>query len=129
MPEPRRRTWRNRITLLSLERYAEYEPGRALAALRTPALVIFADTDTTTPTDLIRDAVADAPGNVSSLEVPGGHYAVYAAHRDRVARAAAAFLGEHLHALVAAAYALAAMCRPSATARASSSAPCTSAGS
>jgi uncharacterized protein len=96
LPEPRRRTWRNRITLLSLERYAGYEPGRALGAVRTPLLVIFADADSITPTDLIRDAVADAPSNVRTLEVTGGHYAVYAAHRDRVARAAATFLSEHL---------------------------------
>jgi len=96
LPEPRRRTWRNRITLLSLERYAGYEPGRALAALRTPLLVILADADTITPTDLIRDAVRSRRNHVQALEVPGGHYAVYAAHRDRVARAAAAFLREHL---------------------------------
>ena len=96
LPEPRRRTWRNRITLLSLERYATYEPGRSLEGLRTPVLVIFADADTITPTDLIRDAVRDAPSNLRTLEVTGGHYAVYAAHRDHVARAAATFLSEHL---------------------------------
>jgi hypothetical protein len=96
LPEPRRRTWRNRITLLSLERYAGYEPGRSLDGLRTPLLVIFADADSITPTDLIRDAIRDAPNSVRTVEVTGGHYAVYAAHRDRVARAAAIFLSEHL---------------------------------
>jgi hypothetical protein len=63
-PEPRRRTSRNRTTLLSLERYAGYEPGTALVALRTPLVVILADADTIKPTGLIRDAVRSRRNNV-----------------------------------------------------------------
>jgi hypothetical protein len=96
MPLERRRTWRNRVTVLSQERYAAYEPGRELAHIDVPSLVVYADSDTITPTDLIRDALTTAPRSVQSLQVTGGHYAVYAAHRDRVARAAAAFLSAGL---------------------------------
>ena len=89
LPEARRRTWRNQITLLSAERYAAYEPGRSLLTLTTPLLVIYADADTITPTDLIREAIARSPATIAALEVPGGHYSVYTAHREHTARAAA----------------------------------------
>lgn len=96
LPAARRRTWRNRITLRSLERYAAYEPGDLLGASSTPLLVITAEDDTVTPTDLTRDAIARAGREAESLCVPGGHYAVYTSHRERCARAAAAFFARHL---------------------------------
>jgi dipeptidyl aminopeptidase/acylaminoacyl peptidase len=97
LSQERLRTWRNRVTARSLERYAAYEPGRSLpAAARKPLLVIYAEADTITPTDLISDAIAGAGAPVQTLVVPGGHYGVYAAHRDRTAAAAAAFFATHL---------------------------------
>ncbi|HEX3801734.1 MAG TPA: alpha/beta fold hydrolase [Solirubrobacteraceae bacterium] len=96
LPELRRRTWRNLLTLTSQERYAAYEPGTSLPGVAVPLLVIFAESDTITPTDLIEQALSGAGANVASLSVPGGHYSVYGTHRERCARAAAAFLAEHL---------------------------------
>jgi dipeptidyl aminopeptidase/acylaminoacyl peptidase len=96
LPVERRRTWRNRITLLSLERYAAYEPGASLSASSEPLLVITAEDDTITPTDLTRDAIARSGRDVETLSVPGGHYAVYTNHRERCARAAAEFMARHL---------------------------------
>jgi pimeloyl-ACP methyl ester carboxylesterase len=96
LPEPRRRTWRNRITLLSNARYAAYEPGESLSGVTVPLHVIYADADSITPTDLIEDALSKAPASVSLMSVPGGHYAVYGIHRERCARAAADFLATHL---------------------------------
>jgi dipeptidyl aminopeptidase/acylaminoacyl peptidase len=96
LPAQRRRTWRNRITLLSLERYASYEPGELLSASSAPLLVITAEDDTVTPTDLTRDAIARAGRAVETLSVPGGHYAVYTDQREHCARAAAAFLARHI---------------------------------
>jgi uncharacterized protein len=97
LPEPRRRTWRNRVTLRSFARYAAYEPGRCLARLgSTPLLVVYADADTITPTDLIEHAVRRAGAHVETLALRGGHYCVYTNHRERAARAAAAFLARHL---------------------------------
>ena len=61
-----------------------------------PLLVVLAEDDTVTPSDLIRDAVRASGGNVETLAVPGGHYAVYTNHRERTARAAAAFMADHL---------------------------------
>ena len=66
------------------------------ATSRVPLLVVLAEDDTVTPSDLIRDAVRASGGNVETLAVPGGHYAVYTNHRERTARAAAAFMAEHL---------------------------------
>jgi uncharacterized protein len=96
LPAERRRTWRNRVTLRSLEGYAAYEPGGLLAATSIPLLVITAEDDTVTPTDLTREAIARAGRPVETLSVPGGHYAVYTSHRERCARAAAAFMARHL---------------------------------
>jgi pimeloyl-ACP methyl ester carboxylesterase len=96
LPPERRRTWRNRVTSLSLERYAAYEPGASMPAISTPLLVIMAEADTITPADLIRDAAARSGPNVKTLSVPGGHYGVYTSHRERTARTAAAFLARHV---------------------------------
>lgn len=96
LPEERRRTWRNRVTMLSLERYASYNPGHELRAPSIPLLVIYADADTITPADLIRQAVAGWGPNVTPLELAGGHYAVYGAARTRAAAEAAEFLAAAL---------------------------------
>ncbi len=92
LPPERRRTWRNRVTSRSLDRYAAYEPGASMPAVTVPLLVILAEADTITPSDLIRDAVQRSGPNVETLSLPGGHYGVYTNHRERAARAAAAFL-------------------------------------
>jgi uncharacterized protein len=96
LPEERRRTWRNRVTLRSLERYESYEPGRLISASSAPLLVITAQDDTVTPTDLTAAAVAGASRDVETLSVPGGHYAVYTSERDRCAHTAAEFLAARL---------------------------------
>jgi dienelactone hydrolase len=97
LPPQRLRTWRNRVTARSLERYAAYEPGQSLAAAaRTPLLVVYGDADTITPTDLIEGAIADADAPVQTIVVPGGHYGVYAEHREHTSAAAARFFGAHL---------------------------------
>jgi pimeloyl-ACP methyl ester carboxylesterase len=98
LPAERRRTWRNRVTLSSFERYARYEPGERIADSPAPLLVITAAQDTITPTDLIDAAVARVRGarEIETLTVPGGHYALYTDHRERCARAAAAFFADRL---------------------------------
>jgi pimeloyl-ACP methyl ester carboxylesterase len=96
LPEERRRTWRNRVTALSFERYARFEPGRSLPHVSVPLLVIWATEDTVTPSDLIRAALGRTGDQVVSLPVGGGHYGVYTIHREHVARAAAGFLAQRL---------------------------------
>jgi hypothetical protein len=97
MPEPRRRTWRNRVTLGSIGRYAKYEPGQSMqAAASRPLLVIVAADDTITPSDLTLDAVRAAGPGVELESVPGGHYNVYSAFREQLALRAARFLCEAL---------------------------------
>lgn len=94
---PRLRTWENRVTLASVDRYATYEPGRSLGRLRdTPLLVIVAAQDTITPTDVTTAALRESGVCAETLTVPGGHYNVYASARSEAALAAALFLGRHL---------------------------------
>ena len=71
LPPERRRTWRNRITARSLERYATYEPGAYVPGVAVPLLVVLAEDDTVTPSDLIRDAVRASGGDVESAPCPG----------------------------------------------------------
>jgi hypothetical protein len=97
MPEERRRTWRNRVTLRSIERYAEYEPGRSMAAAASrPLLVIVAADDTITPTDLTLETVRATGPGVEVESVPGGHYNVYSTFREQLASRAARFFSENL---------------------------------
>ena len=81
---------------VAVERYAAYEPGACLPHVAVPLLVVLAEDDTVTPSDLIRGAVNASGEHVVTLAVPGGHYAVYTNHRERTATAAAAFIADHL---------------------------------
>lgn len=97
MPEERRRTWRNRVTLRSIERYASYEPGQSLAAAASrPLLVIVAAEDTITPTDLTLETARAAGTGIEVESVPGGHYNVYSAYREQMASRAVRFFSENL---------------------------------
>lgn len=97
LPKARRRTWRNRVTLESIARYSEYEPGLKLAAAASrPLLVIVAADDTVTPTDVTMDMVGSVGSDIELESVPGGHYNVYTAFREQLGLRAARFFTEHL---------------------------------
>jgi hypothetical protein len=97
MPEPRRRTWRNRVTLRSIERYAVYEPGLSMAAAASrPLLLVVAAEDTITPTDLILETARVAGPGIEVESVPGGHYNVYSTFREQLASRAVRFFSENL---------------------------------
>ena len=70
--------WTNEVTLRSLERYAEYEPGSYIERVApTPLLVICMREDTVTPTDEILGAYGRAREPKRLLLLDGGHYDVY----------------------------------------------------
>jgi len=89
--------WHPRVTLRSLELARLNEPG-AFARLisPTPLLMIVAEHDELTPTDLALDAY-DRAEEPKALEIlPGGHFDPYVAHFDRSSRVAADWFVAHL---------------------------------
>jgi pimeloyl-ACP methyl ester carboxylesterase len=89
--------WENAVTLRSLERYAEYEPGSYVERVApTPLLVVCMAEDTVTPADEILGAYERAREPKRLALLPGGHYDAYVEQRDAAAGAAAAWFAEHL---------------------------------
>jgi fermentation-respiration switch protein FrsA (DUF1100 family) len=97
MRRDRSASWRNEVTLRSLEMYAEYDPGSYIARISpTPLLVITAEQDTLTPTDEILEAYNRAHEPKRLLILPGGHYDLYGTQRPVGAKAATEWFCQHL---------------------------------
>lgn len=71
-------TWRNLVTLRSVERFTEYEPGTYIERISpTPLLMVVAKNDVLTPTDLSIEAYGRAREPKKLLILPGGHFDAY----------------------------------------------------
>ncbi|MGW4030709.1 alpha/beta hydrolase [Streptomyces sp. NPDC004838] len=89
--------WRNETTLRSLEAARTYEPGNWISRIGPkPLLMIVADHDTQTPTDMQLDAFTKAREPKKLLLVRGGHYSVYREWFEETSTAAADWFEEHL---------------------------------
>ncbi|QYJ96626.1 alpha/beta hydrolase [Shewanella alkalitolerans] len=89
--------WDNRVTLRSSEKASEYEPGLWIARVSpTPLLMIVAENDTVTPTDLALSAFTRAlePKRLSLL--PGGHFDPYVKHSARSITEAITWFSKYL---------------------------------
>ena len=90
-------TYRNEVTLRSGEMAREYEPGTWVHRVSpTPLLMIVADKDTVTPTDLALDAFERAREPKQLVLLSGGHFAPYSAQFDEASAAAVAWFEENL---------------------------------
>ena len=73
--------WRNEVTLRSAEMSRENEPGRFIARISpTPMLMIVADNDLLTATDLALSAYEVAREPKKLVMIPGGHFTPYIEH-------------------------------------------------
>lgn len=90
-------TWRNEITLRSLERLLEYSPLRWIDRIApTPLLMIAAEHDFI-PIDLTREAFARAGEPKKLVVLPAGHFAPYEPpHFATASGLAVEWFGEHL---------------------------------
>ena len=72
-------TWKNEITLESMEHYLEYNPASFIEFIApTPLLMIAAMEDGITPPDLIIEAYEEWANEPKKLlQLPGGHFDVY----------------------------------------------------
>lgn len=91
--------WRNEVTVRSLELARAYGPGRWIDRIGPkPLLMIVAETDRQTPTDLQLDAFNRAREPKKLLIIKGGHYAVYTTHFEQTSKAAADWFEQYLKA-------------------------------
>lgn len=91
--------WRNEVTLRSAEMSRENEPGIHIARISpTPLMMIVADRDVLTATDIALEAYARALEPKRLVMIPGGHFAPYVEQFDRTACAARDWFVEHLRA-------------------------------
>lgn len=97
IPAHRTTTWRNALTLRSVELYAAYEPGVHIGAISpTPLLLVCTTQDTVVNTDQVLEAYNRAHEPKRLVLREGGHFDVYGIHRDELAALARDHFVEHL---------------------------------
>jgi hypothetical protein len=90
-------SWRNEVTLRSVEMFSEYEPGTYLPWISpTPLLMCVALTDHLTVADIAIDAYAQAREPKKLVILPGGHFDAYVEGFDLASGAATDWFIEHL---------------------------------
>lgn len=95
--ESRAPSWRNEVTLRTLEMSSEYEPGTYLPWVSpTPVLMCVAENDVFTPTDIAIAGYATANEPKKLVIMPGGHFDAYVDGFDVAAAAAVQWFTQHL---------------------------------
>jgi hypothetical protein len=92
-------SWRNAVTLESLEKLLEYDPTGGIELVApTPLLVVAATADSLVPIDLVRAAFARAGEPKRLVELECGHFDVYQTEpwHERSASAATDWFRTHL---------------------------------
>jgi len=89
--------WRNEVTLRSAELSRENEPGAYISRISpTPLLMIVADADQLTATDLCLQAYERALPPKQMLLVSGGHFSPYVEHLHTTSTAAVKWFSQYL---------------------------------
>jgi fermentation-respiration switch protein FrsA (DUF1100 family) len=90
-------SWRNEVTLRSIEMFMEYEPGSYVGFISpTPLLMIVALGDHLTVADLAVAAYERALAPKLLVTLPSGHFDAYVAGFDSASRAATDWFVQHL---------------------------------
>lgn len=70
--------WKNEVTLETMEAFLEYDPAGLIELISpTPLLMIVAENDVLTPTDLAIEAYQKAMEPKELVILPGGHFGAY----------------------------------------------------
>jgi uncharacterized protein len=95
--EARAPSWRNEVTLRSVEMFWEYEPGAYIEWVSpTPLLMVVAAGDHLTVSDLAIEAYERAREPKRLVVLPAAHFDAYTTGFEGAAGAAAEWLGTHL---------------------------------
>jgi uncharacterized protein len=91
-------SWRNEVTLRSLEMLMEYEPASYIDRVSpTPLLLVVGAGDVLTPADLALEAYEQAREPKKLVVLPGGHFGAYTGPDFELSSSAARdWLVEHL---------------------------------
>jgi len=90
-------SWRNEVTLRSIEMFTEYEPASYIGFISpTPLLMVVALGDVLTVSDLALAAYERALEPKQLMTLPGGHFDAYIKDFDASAKPAAAWFARHL---------------------------------
>ncbi|HVD15676.1 MAG TPA: alpha/beta hydrolase [Actinomycetota bacterium] len=90
-------SWKNEVTLRSVEMLMEYEPSAYLERISpTPLLMVVAAGDHLTPSDLALEAYQQARQPKKLVLLPGGHFDAYVKDFDAASGAARDWFVEHL---------------------------------
>ncbi|HEY3233039.1 MAG TPA: alpha/beta hydrolase [Roseiflexaceae bacterium] len=91
--------WENRVTLESIEQFLAYSPATYLPRISpTPLLLVVAERDILTPTDLAVAAYDRALAPKKLAIIPGGHFDAYTVGFADSAGAATTWFQQHLQA-------------------------------
>jgi cephalosporin-C deacetylase-like acetyl esterase len=90
-------TWKNQVTLRSIEYMQEYDVSSFMERISpTPLLMIVAEWDTTTPTDIALECYAKVPGPKQLVVIKSDHYAAYIEKFAETSKAARDFFVANL---------------------------------
>ncbi len=90
-------TWRNQVSIKTLELMFEYDVTSFMERISpTPLLMIVAEYDTTTPTDIALECFAKVPGPKQLHVIKSGHYAAYVEKFEETSAAACEFFKANL---------------------------------
>ena len=90
-------SWKNEQTLRSLELALEYKPAAGIQLISpTPLMMIVAESDVLTPTDLAIEAYSRAMEPKKLVLIPGGHFDAYTAGFEKSAAPALEWFQQHL---------------------------------
>ena len=90
-------SWRNEVTVRSVEMFTEYEPGSYLPYISpTPLLMVVARDDHLTPAELAIAAFEHAVQPKKLVILPAGHFDAYTEGFDEASGAARDWFVEHL---------------------------------
>ena len=90
-------SWRNEVTLRSVEMFWEYEPGAHIQWVSpTPLMIVVAAGDHLTVSDLAIEAYGRALQPKELVVLQGGHFDAYVAGFDQAAGAASGWFSRHL---------------------------------
>ena len=90
-------SWKNEVTLRSVEMFIEYEPGAYLPLISpTPLLMLVAQGDHLTVSDLAISAYQSANEPKRLVIMPGGHFDAYVKGFDQASGPARDWLVQHL---------------------------------
>ena len=89
--------WRNEVTLRSVEMFSQYEPASFVPFLSpTPLMMIVANNDRVTMTELALEAFAGALEPKALTLLAGGHFPAYERHYETASTAARDWFQRHL---------------------------------